>query len=93
MQFSNGEAITAQTYARAWSYAANAANAQVGASIFATIKGYDGLQAEGVDPNAQLSGLSVVDDRTLQVTLNAPDSSFSYKVGRRGIFAYSICGI
>ena len=81
MQFSNGEAITAQTYARAWSYAANAANAQVGASIFATIKGYDGLQAEGVDPNAQLSGLSVVDDRTLQVTLNAPDSSFSYKVG------------
>lgn len=81
LQFSNGEAITAQTYARAWSYAANAANAQVGASIFATIKGYDGLQAEGVDPNAQLSGLSVVDDRTLQVTLNAPDSSFSYKVG------------
>lgn len=81
LQFSNGEAITAQTYARAWSYAANAANAQVGASIFATIKGYDELQAEGVDPNAQLSGLSVVDDRTLQVTLNAPDSSFSYKVG------------
>lgn len=81
LQFSNGEAITAQTYARAWSYAANVANAQVGASIFATIKGYDGLQAEGVDPNAQLSGLSVVDDHTLQVTLNAPDSSFSYKVG------------
>ncbi|MCB5513499.1 ABC transporter substrate-binding protein, partial [Erysipelatoclostridium ramosum] len=31
--------------------------------------------------DAQLSGLKVVDDHTLQVTLNAPDSSFPYKVG------------
>ncbi|TCD54040.1 ABC transporter substrate-binding protein [Alloscardovia theropitheci] len=81
LKFSNGEAITANTYARAWSYAANVTNAQVGASIFSTIKGYDDLQVEGVDPNAQLSGLRVVDDKTLEVTLNAPDSSFSYKVG------------
>ncbi len=81
LKFSNGEAITAHTYARAWSYAANVTNAQVGASIFSTIKGYEDLQVEGVDSNAQLSGLNVVDDQTLEVTLNAPDSSFSYKVG------------
>ncbi|OTA26109.1 ABC transporter [Alloscardovia macacae] len=81
LKFSDGEAITAQTYARSWSYAANATNAQVGASIFSTIKGYDELQQDGVDANAQLSGLRVVDDQTLEVTLNAPDSSFSYKVG------------
>ncbi|WP_018143206.1 peptide ABC transporter substrate-binding protein [Alloscardovia criceti] len=81
LTFSNGEAITANTYARAWSYAANVTNALVGASIFANIKGYDDLQVEGVDANAQLSGLNVVDDHTLEVTLNAPDSSFEYKVG------------
>ncbi|MFC0265054.1 peptide ABC transporter substrate-binding protein [Alloscardovia macacae] len=81
LKFSDGEAITAKTYARSWSYAANATNAQVGASIFSTIKGYDELQQDGVDANAQLSGLRVVDDQTLEVTLNAPDSSFSYKVG------------
>ncbi|MCI6532365.1 MAG: ABC transporter substrate-binding protein [Bifidobacterium animalis] len=81
LQFSDGEKITANTYAKSWSFAANATNGQLGASIFATIKGYDDLQKDGVDKNAQLSGLNVIDDHTLQVTLNAPDSSFPYKVG------------
>ncbi|MFD0704166.1 ABC transporter substrate-binding protein [Alloscardovia venturai] len=81
LKFSNGESITAQTYAQAWSYAANAAHGQVGASIFATIQGYEDLQRKDVSPDAQLSGLKVLDNQTLQVTLNAPDSSFSYKVG------------
>ena len=81
LQFSDGEKITANTYAKAWSFAANAANGQLGASIFSTIKGYDELQKSGVVKNAQLSGVKVVDDKTLQVTLNAPDSSFPYKVG------------
>lgn len=81
LTFSNGEAVTAESYARAWSYAANAANGQLGAAIFATIKGYDDVQDPNGDPDAQLSGLEVVDDTTLKVTLNAPDSSFPYKVG------------
>lgn len=79
--FSNGEAVTAESYARAWSYAANAANGQLGAAIFARIKGYDDVQNAKGDPNAQLSGLKVIDDTTLQVTLKQPDSSFPYKVG------------
>lgn len=79
--FSNGEAVTATSYARAWSYAANAANGQLGAAIFATIKGYDDVQDAHGDPDAQLSGLKVVDDSTLEVTLKQPDSSFPYKVG------------
>lgn len=81
LEFSDGEKITAETYAKSWSFAANAANGQMGAAIFATIKGYDKLQDENGDKNAQLEGLKVVDDRTLQVTLAAPDSSFDYKVG------------
>ena len=40
LAFSNGEKITADTYAKSWSFAANAANGQVGASIFEDIQGY-----------------------------------------------------
>ncbi|MFR0588977.1 ABC transporter substrate-binding protein [Bifidobacterium apri] len=79
--FSDGEKITASTYAKSWSFAANAANGQLGAAIFSTIKGYDALQDEHGDKNAQLSGLKVINDTTLEVTLAAPDSSFPYKVG------------
>lgn len=81
LKFSNGERITAETYARSWSYAANAVNGMLGAATLSTIKGYDALQHAGVDRNAQLEGLRVVDPHTLSVTLNAPDSSFPYKVG------------
>lgn len=81
LQFSDGQKITADTYAKAWSFAANAANGQLGAAIFSTIQGYDALQDANGSKDAQLSGLKVVDDHTLQVTLNTPDSSFPYKVG------------
>ncbi|WP_137655014.1 peptide ABC transporter substrate-binding protein [Bifidobacterium moukalabense] len=81
LTFSNGEKITAKTYARSWSFAANAANGQVGASIFEDIQGYDELQDEKGSKTAQLSGLDVVDDTTLKVTLKAPNSAFLYKIG------------
>ena len=81
LTFSNGEKITARTYSRTWSFAANAANGQMGASIFATIKGFNELQNPKGDGNAQLAGLDPVDASTLKVTLAAPDSSFPYKVG------------
>lgn len=81
LKFSDGEKITASTYAKSWSFAANAANGQVGASTLATIKGYDELQNANGDKNAQLSGLHVVNSSTLKVELNQPDSSFPYKVG------------
>jgi oligopeptide transport system substrate-binding protein len=81
LTFSDGEKITATTYAKSWSFAANAANKMMGGSIFSTIKGYDTLQDPNGDKNTQLPGLKVVDENTLLVTLAAPDSSFGYKVG------------
>ena len=81
LTFSNGEKITADTYAKSWSFAANAANGQVGASIFEDIQGYDDLQDAEGSKAAQLSGLTVVDDTTLKVRLKASNSAFLYKIG------------
>lgn len=81
LTFSNGEKITADTYAKSWSFAANAANGQVGASIFEDIQGYDDLQDAEGSKAAQLSGLTVVDDTTLKVKLKASNSAFLYKIG------------
>ncbi|KFI40431.1 ABC-type transporter [Bifidobacterium actinocoloniiforme DSM 22766] len=81
LRFSNGEPIGAMTYARAWSFAANVANGQTGGSIFSTIAGYEDLQNPHGSKDAILSGLSAPDASTLRVQLNAPDSSFPYKVG------------
>lgn len=78
LTFSNGEKITADTYAKSWSFAANG---QVGASIFEDIQGYDDLQDAEGHKTAQLSGLTVVDDTTLKVKLKASNSAFLYKIG------------
>lgn len=81
LRFSDGERIDAQTFARSWSFAANAANGQMGAAILSGIQGYDAIQDPHGNKDAQLTGLKAVDANTLSVTLNAPDSSFPYKVG------------
>ncbi|RSX53165.1 ABC transporter substrate-binding protein [Bifidobacterium goeldii] len=80
-KFTNGEDVTAESFAKAWSYTANASNGQIASSFFSSIKGYDELQQKGVDKNAQLSGLDVKDDHTLVVTLNAPNSTFPTMLG------------
>jgi ABC-type oligopeptide transport system substrate-binding subunit len=62
--------------------------------FFERIAGYDEMQGETdddgnvtVEPAADaLSGLTVVDDLTLEVTLNAPFSGFSTMLGYTGFF-------
>ena len=49
--------------------------------LFSTIEGYDDLQKPDVDPKATLSGLTVVDDNTIDVKLSQPDSAFPVKAG------------
>lgn len=80
-KFTDGTPVTAKSFSRAWSYVANVTNAQLGASFFSTIAGYDDLQKDGVDGDAQLSGLEVKDDYTLIVHMSQPDSVFPLKLG------------
>lgn len=80
-KFTDGTDVTAESFTKAWSYAANAKNAQKASSFFSTIKGYDDLQADGLKGDEQLSGLKVVDDTTFTVDLNQSDSVFPIKVG------------
>ncbi|SEE42260.1 peptide/nickel transport system substrate-binding protein/oligopeptide transport system substrate-binding protein [Streptomyces sp. 3213] len=76
--FHNGEKVTAQSFADAWNYGANQTNAQQTNPLFSHIAGYAALNpGEGKKPATdKLSGLKVVDDSTLQVTLDGAFSAF-----------------
>ena len=80
-KFTDGTPVTAESFTKAWSYVANAKNAQKCSSFFSTIAGYDDLQKDGLKGDEQLSGLKVVDDTTFTVDLNQSDSVFPIKVG------------
>ena len=80
-KFSDGTPVTAQSFTKAWSWAADIANKQLGSSFFANIKGYDDLQKEGTPGDAQLSGLKVIDNKTFTVDLTSPSSTFPIQVG------------
>ena len=80
-KFTDGTPVTAHSFVNAWNYTANSANKQASASFFSTIEGYDALQKPDVDPKATLSGLTVVDDNTIDVKLSQPDSAFPVKAG------------
>lgn len=81
-KFTDGTPVTAQSFTKAWSYGANAKNAQKSSSFFGSIKGYDALQdADKLKGDEQLEGLKVVDDKTFTVDLNQPSSVFPIMVG------------
>ena len=80
-KFTDGTPVTAESFTKAWSYVANAKNAQKCSSFFSVIAGYDDLQKDGLKGDEQLSGLKVVDDTTFTVDLNQSDSVFPIKVG------------
>ena len=80
-KFSNGQPVKAENFTKAWSYGANASNAQVSSNFFSMIDGYSDLQKKGVSKTAQLSGLKVVNDKEFTVKLNAPTSTFKQQLG------------
>lgn len=80
-QFHNGEKVTAKSYVDAWNYTAYGPHAWANNGQFATIEGYDALNPAKGEPTAEkLSGVKVIDDTTIQVTLTAPDSQFPYRI-------------
>ena len=83
-KFTDGTEVKAENFTRAWSYGANAKNAQLGASFFAPIQGFEDLQKDGLKGDEQLSGLTVADDYTFTVKLNAPSSVFKTMLGYSG---------
>jgi len=94
LTFQNGEPVDAAAFARAWNYAAYGPNAMANNYFFERIDGYDAMQGETdddgnvtVEPEADtLSGLTVVDDLTLEVTLTGPFAGFSTMLGYTGFF-------
>ncbi|MEU2153860.1 ABC transporter substrate-binding protein [Streptomyces sp. NPDC019396] len=81
--FHNGEKVTAQSYVDAWNYGANQDNTQETNPLYAKIDGYADLNpGEGKKPATdKMKGLKVVDEKTFEVTLSAPFSSFKTMLG------------
>ena len=79
-KFTNGDTITAKTFVDSWNYGAAAKNAQLSATFFESIKGYDETSAEGSTVET-MSGLKVVDDTTFTVELKQPESDWPLRLG------------
>ena len=77
--FQNGEPVDAEAFARAWNYSANPKNAQATAGFMSRI--------QGAGEGKEMSGLSVVDERTFEVTLNGPFSQFGQMLSYAPAFA------
>ncbi|MET9469219.1 ABC transporter substrate-binding protein [Streptomyces sp. NPDC006544] len=82
--FHDGTKVTAESYVKAWNWAANINNKQGNASWFADIKGFEALhpEAEGAKPTAEaLEGLKVVDENSFTIELATAVPYFAYKLG------------
>lgn len=88
--FHDGTPVTAQDYVDTWNYAAYGPNAWVNGAQLAGVVGYADLNpGEAAEPTATtLSGLTVVDDLTFTVELNAPDRQFPLQLtaGQTGLY-------
>ena len=74
--FHDGTPVTAESFVKAWNWNADAANAYGASYFFGNIEGYNGEA-----PQAEMSGLEVVDDTTFTVTLAEPFAQFPVTVG------------
>lgn len=87
--FHDGTPVTAQSFVDAWNYGAYGPNAQANSYVYGPIEGFDDLQCEMDDEGAcvadpaaeEMSGLEVIDDHTLEITLAGPYSQFPLVLG------------
>ena len=78
-KFHNGEPVTAASFADAWNHAAYGPNAYEANDYFSQIEGYDDLNPEDEEAKPatdRMSGLEVVNDTTLRVTLTEKFNQF-----------------
>ncbi|MET7456422.1 ABC transporter substrate-binding protein [Streptomyces sp. NPDC005574] len=81
-KFSNGEAVTAQSFVDAWNYGASLKNNQKNAYFFGYIDGYAKTHPDTGSQTADtLSGLKVVNSKTFTVKLSQKFSTFPDTLG------------
>lgn len=78
--FHDGEPVTAQSFVDAWNYMADPENAQAGID-FLSAAGFVGLEEVMNGEAEELSGVTVVDDTTIEVELSNPFSPFPEMMG------------
>lgn len=76
--FHNGEPVDSEAFQRSWEYSANPKNAQSTAGFLTRIEG-SGAKT--------LSGLEIIDEKTFEVTLQAPFSQFGHMMSYSPAFA------
>lgn len=77
--FHDGTPVTAQSFVDAWNATAYAPNAWFGSYYMSSIAGFDELSPAEGDPTAEtMSGLEVLSDTELRITLIGPDGLFPY---------------
>lgn len=75
--FHDGESVTASSFVDAWTFAANPANGMRNRDFYADIVGYEALVSGESD---HLSGLQILDDMSIEVTLQRPFAPFLAKL-------------
>ena len=85
-KFQNGEPVNAESFVRAWNYAAYGPNATQVGFFFGKVKGYDDLQGEK-PKSKEMSGLKAVDDKTIEVQLAKPFSQWPLVMSYTPAFA------
>ena len=89
--FHDGTPVTAESFVNAWNYSAYGPRAYLSAYFFDPIEGYAEVQGEDANgdevitedeaPVTEMSGLTVVDDKTFTIKLVSPQATFPLRLG------------
>ncbi|MGW1144854.1 peptide ABC transporter substrate-binding protein [Streptomyces sp. NPDC002454] len=77
-KFHDGTPVTADSYVKAWNWAADPKNKQTNGSWFADIEGYDKVSTSKAK---EMTGLKVVDETSFTIKLTTPLPYYVYKLG------------
>tara|TARA_R110002049_G_scaffold18893_3_gene71709 strand:- start:1813 stop:3453 length:1641 start_codon:yes stop_codon:yes gene_type:complete len=78
VQFHNGRVMTADDVKYSLDRVTNPKTQSPGAGFFGSIAGYDAISSGETE---SLSGVKVIDDQTVEITLSRPDATFLHVMG------------